>query len=371
MASCDEELKRFEADLPLSRASAIPSTWYTRDDIYLLEQTHVLQSTWQYVTRLELLKEPGSFVTHDIGNEPILITRDKEGKLNAFSNVCRHRAARIVTQKSGKSSFFQCRYHGWTYDVCGKLKGTPEFQGVDNFIKEANCLPQFKVETWGALIFVHLGKPEKSLMETLFPLQTRTKSIPWIHWPLVSRKEYELKCNWKLFIDNYLDGGYHINTLHPSLAGLIDYSTYRTEIAGETSVQISPLKSDPDDKALSKVRSGEAAYYWWVYPNLMLNIYDGFMDLNLVLPLAVDRTKVIFEFYFANPNDLGIPKSIEVADQIQQEDIDICEEVQRNLRSQFYDRGRFSASREAGGFHFHQLLSAALRNKNSEENKLW
>lgn len=371
MASREDELKRFESDLPISKASAIPSTWYTREDIYALELSEVFQTTWQYVTRLSLLQEPGSFVTHDLGSDPILITRDKDGKLNCYSNICRHRAARIVTQEHGKANFFQCRYHGWTYDLTGKLKGTPEFQGVENFIKEGNCLPQFKVETWGGLVFVHLGKPEKSLMETLFPLQTRTKNIPFIQWPFVVRKEYELKCNWKLFVDNYLDGGYHINTLHPSLAGLIDYSTYRTEIADQTSVQISPLKQNLENNELTQVRSGDAAYYWWVYPNLMLNIYDGFMDLNLVLPLSVDRCRVIFEFYFANPKDPNIPKSLEVADQIQQEDVQICEEVQRNLKSTHYDRGRFSVTRETGGYHFHQLLSGALRNKNTAETKLW
>ena len=135
----------------------------------------------------------------------------------------------------------------------------------------------------------------------------------------VERREYELDCNWKVFVDNYLDGGYHVNTVHPGLAGVLDYAQYRTEIAGNTSVQISPLRppsasstvqpfnsstppSQPEapEASVGKVRTGDMAYYWWVFPNFMMNIYQGVMDTNLVLPLSPDRCRVIFEFYFAD-----------------------------------------------------------------------
>src|SRR5262249_38301504 len=159
---------------------------------------------------------------------------------------------------------------------------------------------------------------------------------------------YVLECNWKVFVDNYLDGGYHINTIHPSLAGVLDYSQYRTEIAGYTSVQTSPLRpAAPANHydATAKVRSAAAAYYCWIFPNLMMNIYEGLTDTNLVLPLGPHRCKVIFDFYFANTQGPAaarfIADSIAVTDQVQMEDGTICEDVQRGLASRSFNTGRF------------------------------
>jgi choline monooxygenase len=167
-----------------------------------------------------------------------------------------------------------------------------------------------------------------------------------------------------VFVDNYLDGGYHVNAIHPSLAGVLDYAHYRTEVAGETSVQISPLKSSGAEQ-VGKVRTGTNAYYWWVFPNFMMNVYQGVMDTNLVLPLGPDRCRVIFDFYFAETEGAEaqqyIRQSIEVADRIQQEDQGICEDVQRGLGSRAFDTGRFSVRREAGGYHFHRLLAQRLQ----------
>jgi choline monooxygenase len=183
----------------------------------------------------------------------------------------------------------------------------------------------------------------------------------------VARREYDLACNWKVYVDNFLDGGYHVNTIHPGLAGVLDYSQYRTQIAGNTSVQISPLKpaDAAGDPAIGKVRGGGMAYYWWVFPNFMINVYGGSMDTNLVLPLSPDRCRVIFDFYFRDTESSEaqqfIAESIAVADQVQQEDMAICEDVQRGLASVAFDTGRFSVRREAAGYHFHVLLAERLQ----------
>src|SRR5262249_19245672 len=157
-----------------------------------------------------------------------------------------------------------------------------------------------------------------------------------------------IACNWKVFVDNYLDGGYHVNTVHPGLAGVLDYSRYRTETAGNASVQSSPMRSpDPsiEDATAGRYRSGDYAYYWWSFPNFMINIYEGVMDTNLVLPVGPGRCKVIFDFYFAggeaSPSDRFMADSIAVSHQIQLEDLGICEEVQRGLASHSYSTGRF------------------------------
>jgi len=181
----------------------------------------------------------------------------------------------------------------------------------------------------------------------------------------VERRVYDLACNWKFYVDNYLDGGYHVNSVHPGLASVLDYSRYRTQTVATTSVQRSPLRPAEAGHAVAAVRVGAEAQYWWVFPNFMLNLYDGVMDTNLVLPLTPDRCRVMFDFYFFETEGEAARQfmrdSIEVAERVQREDIAICEEVQRGLRSRSFDTGRFSVRREAAGYHFHQLLARRLR----------
>jgi len=362
-------LLQFDPDRPLERAVTIPSAWYFDNEIAELERRAVFGDTWQVVGRADQVAEPESFFTADVAGEPIVVVRDEEGILRGFYNVCRHRAARVAIEPEGRAKKLRCRYHGWTYDLAGRLRGTPEFDSVADFRREDNGLTPINVAAWGPLICVHLSKPASSLEDYLAPLPQRTAKLELDRLHFVERRDYRLACNWKVFVDNFLDGGYHVNTIHPGLAGVIDYSHYRTEIAGQTSVQISPLKSSSaksgNDAGLSKVRAGEAAYYWWVFPNFMMNTYQGVMDTNLVLPLGPDNCRVIMDFYFAEKEGTEakafIAQSLDVAHQIQLEDVGICEDVQRGLASRSYDTGRFSVRREAAGYHFHQLLARRLR----------
>jgi choline monooxygenase len=362
-----EKLHLFDADLPLARARTIPSLWYFDAEIYAAECRAVFGNTWQLAGRLDQLREPGSFCTTDIAGEPALVVRDQDGVLRAFSNVCRHRAARVAEDACGRTSKLRCPYHGWTYDLAGRLRGAPEFEGVEEFRREENGLPALAVDTCGPLVWVHLGRSPAPLAEFLAPLPERTAGMRLERLRFVERRSYDLACNWKVFVDNYLDGGYHVNAVHPGLAGVLDYAEYRTEVAGYTSVQSSPLRApDADaDAATGRVRTGTAAYYWWVFPNLMLNIYGGVMDTNLVLPLGPGRCRVVFDFYFAETQGpeaaAYIAESIAVAERIQREDIGVCENVQRGLASRSFTTGRFSVRREAAGYEFHRLLARCLR----------
>lgn len=353
-------LAAFDADLPLDRARTIPAAWYRDPAVYELERRAVFAASWQFAGRSALVTEPGTFLTTEIAGEPILIVRDGEGVLRAFYNVCRHRAAPVVTEAVGKASRLRCRYHGWTYDLAGRLRGAPEFDGVADFCREDQGLAPLVVAEWGPFVWVHGGDRPPPLAECLAPMpECIAAALSSLRF--ASRKEYELACNWKVYVDNFLDGGYHVNTVHPGLAGVVDYKHYRTEIHANTSVQISPLKTD-SAAGIASVRGGADAQYWWVFPNFMLNLYQGVMDTNLVLPLGPDRCRVVFDFWFADTTaEEFMRESMAVANQIQLEDMGICEEVQRGLGSRSYDTGRFSARREGGGYHFHQLLSRHLR----------
>jgi choline monooxygenase len=358
-----ELLTAFDPDLPLERARTIPARWYHDPNLFALEKRVVFGNVWQPVARQELLAEIGAFATSEIAGAPVLFVRGEDGVLRGFFNVCRHRAAPILTQPCGTATRLRCRYHGWTYDLAGRLRGVPEFDGVADFCREENGLQPIAVACRGPYVWAHLGEPAVGIEEYLGPLsqQLPPPLLPSLRW--VARREYDVACNWKVYVDNYLDGGYHVNTVHPALAGVLDYAHYRTEIHGNTSVQLSPLRPS-DDAAVTAVRTGGLAQYWWLFPNFMLNLYEGVMDTNLVLPLAPDRCRVLFDFYFADAvkpeRTAFIEESIRVAHQVQLEDMGICEEVQRGLESRSFDTGRFSVRREVAGYHFHQLLARRL-----------
>jgi choline monooxygenase len=351
-------LSQFDGSLPLERARTIPSAWYLDAELAERERSTVFCG-WQAVGRLDQVPAAGSYFTAEIAGEPIAVLRDADGVLRAFHNVCRHRAALVLCEPCGTVTKLRCRYHGWTYDLTGRLRGAPEFEGVADFDRADFGLAPLTVDSWGPTVWVHPAAPHRPLNAFLSPLPERTlKRIGELRWH--ARRSYDLACNWKVYVDNYLDGGYHVNYVHPALAGALDYSQYRTELFDSGNVQISPLQAG-DDPAIAAVRSGDVAMYWWIFPNFMVNIYSGVMDTNLVLPLGPERCRVIFDFYFSAEADAEFRRrSIEVAEQVQQEDIAICEDVQRGLRSRAFSTGRFSVRREAGGYQFHQLLARAL-----------
>jgi choline monooxygenase len=183
----------------------------------------------------------------------------------------------------------------------------------------------------------------------------------------VMRKEYELACNWKVYVDNYLEG-YHIPVVHPTLHKEIDYDSYRVEPQRYSSIQHAPLRptAGASDRKYDPAKGPvPEAVYGWVFPNIMVNVYLGQMQTNTIVPVSHDKTIVIFEWFAANPpSDPGADpdwsRLVAFSDEIQDEDVEICETVQRNLRSRVYDRGRYSAKRENGVHHFHALLHEFL-----------
>lgn len=351
----------FNPTLPLAEAHTIPSDWYTDPNRLTLEQDRVFARSWQCVARVDQLQQPGQFVTAEVAREPILLVRDEAGQLRGFFNVCRHKAAAVLTSPCGHVDKLRCRYHGWTYNLAGQLRGTPEFDGVRHFDKaDHGLVPLGGVAAWGPFVWVSIEAPREPLECMLEPLpQWAASRQAFAGLAFAGRREYTVACNWKVYVDNYLDGGYHVNTVHPALADVLDYAEYSTELFRWCSLQSSPLK--PSQGAAGQTRVGDLAAYWWIWPNFMINLYSGVMDTNLVVPDGPSRCRVIFDFYFAQGTDAAfIEQSLSVADQVQAEDVGVCEDVQRGLGSRSYRTGRFSVKREAGGYHFHQLLAAAL-----------
>jgi choline monooxygenase len=354
-------LAEFDPDLPLERARTIPGSWYHDRGLAAAERHSVFGATWQLSARLDQLSDRGAYCTLELAGEPVLLVRGEDDTLRAFANVCRHRAARVMEEPSGCATRLRCRYHGWTYDLAGRLRGTPEFDGVEEFDREQSGLVPLPLATWGPFVWVYSGASSAlSLAEYLSPLSKRIGNLGLESLRFVERREYRVACNWKVYVDNYLDGGYHVNTVHPGLASVLDYAHYRTEVEAAVSVQISPLSGG--NSALSNVRTGDAAYYAWVFPNVMFNVYEGVMDVNQVFPEDENHCRVNFDFYFGeSATTQQVEESIAAADRIQVEDVEICEEVQSGLASRHYCAGRYSVRREASVYQFHRLLAQYLR----------
>jgi choline monooxygenase len=347
-------LSEFDPDLELARAHTPPAGWYVDRDLAELEAEAVFATTWQMVARVDQLGDAGDYVTAEIAGEPIVVVRDGD-RLRAFYNVCRHHAAQVATGDCGSVRALHCPYHGWTYNLDGSLRNAPNFEGALDMGGNRFNLQPIRIETWRGWVFVCLDDETDDLASTLDGLEIDFDPEELGHHRRVT---YELGCNWKVYVDNYLDGGYHVPYLHRELNGALDTSAYQIETGPRHCMQSCPTSSE--GSAAAAVRDG-MAWYLWLYPNLMINYYEGLMDVNLVQPAGPDRCLVHFDYYFADQDDAFREQSIAVADRVQREDIAICESVQRGLRSRSYDTGRLSPGKEAGERLFHQLLHQDLK----------
>jgi len=357
-------LALYDDRAPLSEASTIPGPWYVDARIADLEDRTVFSKTWQVIGRTDQVEKPGDFVTFTVAGEPIVAVRGNDGILRAFYNVCRHHAAAVVTEACGHAQILHCPYHGWNYGLDGSLKGMPEFDGVKNFERVANGLVPVKVATWEKFVLVNLEGGE-SLEQFLGGIIRRMAPLQVTNLHYSGTRVYDIACNWKVFVDNYLDGGYHVPHLHKGLNSVLDYKQYTIENEDRYCLQSSPMVESSEDATTGATRKGDRAWYFWQYPNFMINCYAGYMDTNLVIPIDVDHCRVIFDFYFADVTSDAARKyneeSIAVGDRVQGEDLGICEAVQRGLKSRAYGAGRLSVRREAGEHLFHRLLAADLK----------
>jgi choline monooxygenase len=359
-------------------AHTLASRFYVDPSILEIEKSKIFRRTWQLVGTLHqtcgevngvkrTIAEPETFFTTDLAGEPIVVVRDKQGTLRAFSNVCRHRAGPIA-QGSGCKNVLRCGYHGWTYTRDGRLIGTPDVEGVEFFDRSTMGMVPLRLETWEQFIFVNFDLNAAPLEKFLGEIPRQARGFQFEGLQLAERRDYVIDCNWKVYVDNYLEG-YHIPIAHPGLMREIDYSQYRTETFRYYSQQFAPIRAmKEEDQAARAYAPGAGsrneALYFWVFPNLMLNIYPDNISTNLIVPISHEKTLTIFEWLF---HDVSSPeiheriqKAVAFSDEVQREDILLCENVQRGLRSSTYDRGRYSVKRENGVHHFHMLLGEFL-----------
>ncbi len=352
----DEEDLKQEA---IERAETIPSHWYYTDEILDFEKEHLFTQYWQLACHESQIPEPGDMHTLEVAGNPILIVRDQDGDLRAFYNVCKHRGGPVAVKK-GTTSVLQCKYHGWTYLLDGSLRGVPQFNKVDLFDKKDFGLEPIRLKTWQGLVFINLTPNKTILNKYLDGIANRISPISLSKFSHYSDESYKIDCNWKVYVDNFLEG-YHIPIVHPELAKLLDYKNYVVETHPWYSLQHSPLKEKDNIYGTGK---GEAFYYF-IFPNIMLNILPGRLQTNVIRPISSEKTEVLFSYYYedikSEEAQETINNDISYSHEIQMEDVEICEQVQKGLKSDAYHKGRFSVEREEGVYHFQSLLKKVFR----------
>jgi choline monooxygenase len=337
----------------LESATAFPARCYVEPAAFERDRRAVFARSWQSVARSAQVAGPGDHVVADIAGVPLLIVRDADGVLRALHNVCRHRAGPLATCDGRGARTLVCRYHGWTYALDGRLLRALDMDDAAGFDPAAVRLPDAEVGEWQGLVFAALGEVPP-LEAVLGPVALRLGDVALASHAFAHRVDYELACNWKTYVDNFLEG-YHLPLVHPELNRMLDYRHYATETGPWHSLQSSPL-----DGSNGPWASGEALYFF-VWPNLMLNVLPGRVQVNRVIPLGPERCRVEFDYHYLPDSAATHVDDEAFSDLVQQQDIAICEQVQRGLASGSYHAGRLNPRRESGVHHFHELLRAAWR----------
>jgi choline monooxygenase len=363
----------FQIDPEIARAWTLPSFLYTELGVFAAEKGKIFSRTWQVVGHASQVAAAGDYFTTELLGEPLVFVRGLDGRLRGFYNVCRHRAG-PPAEGCGSRKLFRCGYHGWTYGLDGALISATEIEGVEGFCAEDFALKPVRTEEWFNLVFANLDPEARPLRECLGELPRQAEKFSFTDMKLFERRTYDMQCNWKAYVDNYLEG-YHLPSVHPGLNRELDYNAYVVEPHAQGSEgyvrQFSPIRgAQPGDatprryeRAREDLASPLTTDYFWIFPNWMLNCYPDNVSLNIVLPVGPERTLAIFEWYLPE-KDHSSPAakaSVEFSDQIQVEDVAICEAVQKNLRSRSYSRGRYSVKQEKGVHAFHRMYAECMR----------
>lgn len=352
MTPPDDEL----AAQPLERAFALPAHCYAGTESLARDRRAVFARGWQCLARADQLAHPGDHVVAEVAGVPLLLVRGDDGVLRALHNVCRHRAGPLATCDGRGAKRLRCHYHGWSYALDGRLLSATEMDEACGFDAASVRLPEAHVAEWRGQVFASL-EPAMPFAELMDDVDARLGDRPLDRYVFHRHYAYDMACDWKTYIDNYLEG-YHVPHIHPELNRMLDYRDYVVETGRWHSLQHSPLASDA-----ALYGDGEALY-WFVWPNTLLNVLPDRMQTNRVIPLAPGRCRVTFDYFYPSGTadiDSRHASDHAFSDLVQRQDIDMCEVVQRGLESGSYRAGRLNPKRENGVHHFHELLREAYR----------
>jgi choline monooxygenase len=359
--------RRFEVDADIAKASTLPGWFYTDPTVYARSIGGIFERSWHWLGDTDQIRTPQAAmpVTLMEGclDEPLVVTRDASDRLHCLSNVCTHRGMQLVEGAEARVSCLTCRYHGRRFELDGRFRSMPEFEGVEGFPSEADHLRRAPFGVWRKFMFAGVD-PAMGFDDWVGEMERRVGWMPIEQARLdpTRCKDYLVHANWALYCDNYLEG-FHIPFVHASLNEALDYGAYRTETFRWSNLQLGITRGGEDcfDLPPDSPDAGldVAGYYFWLFPGTMFNFYPWGISVNVVKPLGHDLTKVSFYSYVWDRAKLAQGAGAEL-DRVEREDESVVEAVQAGLRSRFYDRGRFSPTRERGVHHFHRLVAEAM-----------
>ena len=358
--------KRFKIHPDISKAETLPASFYRDATVFEALRDKVFYRSWQWIGTTDQVPEKGTAfpitLLPEFLSEPAVLTRDGTGEIHCLSNVCTHRGNLVVTE-AGTFRKLICGYLGRRFALDGQFEHMPEFQETRDFPRPCDHLHGFPLRKWGPFLFAGLN-PTFEFQEVLDTMEERVGFLPMssLKYDASRTKEYEVHAHWALYCDNYLEG-FHIPFVHEDLNAVLDYGNYETIIHEHLNLQIGYAEGtevvfDLPDGHIDKGKN-VAAYYYWVFPNMMFNFYPWGVSVNLVMPRSKNRTIVRFMSYVWDQEklDTGAGSGL---DKVELEDEEVVEGVHLGVQSAFYKAGRFSPSREQGVHHFHRLLAEFL-----------
>src|SRR5882757_11582905 len=360
-------MPRFNIDPDITKAHTPDTGFYTDPVLFKESKEKLFASSWLFIGDADQVKTPGEVapltLLENFLDEPLVLVRDKDSRLHLLSNVCTHRGNLLVGGPC-KVNNLRCRYHGRQFHLDGKFLSMPEFKEVKDFPSKADDLVSLPLVQWGKWLFTSLNAASPSFDSFWGEIKTRMHWLPlddFTFRPELSR-DFTVKAHWALYCENYLEG-FHIPFVHAGLNAVIDFGNYTTELFQYSNLQLGIAKDEEDcfDLPPSSPDYGKkvAAYYFFVFPNMMFNFYPWGLSVNIVKPVSPQETKVSFLTYVADESKFNKGAGSGL-DAVEMEDEEVVEAVQKGVRSRFYSHGRYSATREQGTHHFHRIMAGFM-----------
>ena len=329
--------------------TTLDAKYYSDPAFWPLERQAAFASQWQFVTHQSALDVPGAWRLEVLAGYSILIVKGMDGIIRAFHNVCRHRAGPLVKAESGQcDGHLTCQYHGWKYMADGRLRLARDFGASSDFDPRDYGLFAVEVAIWRGLIFVAIEKPDQSLESLIAPLEARLKGTDWSNLTIALRRHHEMQCNWKTYVENYLEG-YHVPDVHPGLDAEVEASQYHVRVEGHIAIhEVPPKVADPVYEGL----------WAWAWPNIGINVYQTGLMIERMSPIGHDRTRLDY-LYMMPPGIKVSEATLAMSDTVTAEDIWIVEHVQNNLNTGIYQAGRLSPKHEGAVAAFQSWLRPA------------
>ena len=350
-------------DQDIKKAETLPAWFYRNEKVFERLKEIVFLTSWQFIGHSSMLPNTGDYVPLDFlpgfVNEPILLTKEKENSIRCLTNVCTHRA-NILIHETGNGKQLRCQYHGRRFGLDGTFRSMPEFEEAEDFPRPCDHLKEFPLINWNSFLFSGL-EPALDLMQVFEQMQERIGFFPFdqLEHTMDLDRDYEVKAHWALYCDNYLEG-FHIPYVHPDLNSALEYGDYETLCYDNMVLQIGFASGTEDCFDLPEGHIDHnrpvAAYYYWIFPNMMFNFYPWGISVNVVQPVSPTKTKISFLTYVSDETKLNRGAGARL-DQVEMEDEYVVQGVQRGLQSRYYERGRFSPRMEQGVHHFHRMLA--------------